>query len=505
MGTANRIAINTFYLYANVSVKLIVSLYVTRVILASLGASDFGIYNVVGGLILMLNFLNTSMAAVTQRFMSYYKGSGDEDKLKSVFNISVVFHILIAIIAGLLMLLLKPVFFEYMLNIPEEKFYDAGILYYCAMLSTIFTIISVPYDAVLNAHENMRYYLCVGFLQSALNLITSFVVAALTDNKLIWYGVMMAAITIIVLIVMRIYCKIKYSECVFSPKKYLKKETALEIAKYSGWELLGHSTSTFLGWGSNIVLNKFFGTVVNAAAGVSNTLSGQLQTLSTNLLKAVNPVIVKLEGAGNRDQMLNATLSSCKLGLLCYIIVAIPCFAECEYILNLWLKEVPPFTVVFCQLLIILRLIEQSVLPLRTSITAIGNIKLLNIFSMLIMVVQITMMIIFFAAGFEPTYWVISMLITSSANALFYLLYLHIMAGFSLKKYIKEIIMPLTLIILVSFFITWIIRIQIDASFIRLIMVVLVSAGIVLTGGYLVFLNNIEKKQVKSVITSLRK
>lgn len=158
MSTTSRIATNTIFLYLNVAVKALVSLYVTRLVLDALGASDYGIYNVVGGLISMLCFLNTSMASVTQRFMNYNQGIGDLLRLKSIFNISIVFHLAIAVIVVVMMVALKPVFFEHMLNIDADKVYAASCLYYFAMVSTAFTIMTVPYDAVLNSHENMRYY-----------------------------------------------------------------------------------------------------------------------------------------------------------------------------------------------------------------------------------------------------------------------------------------------------------------------------------------------------------
>lgn len=504
MSTTSRIATNTIFLYLNVAVKAFISLYVTRLVLDALGASDYGIYNVVGGLISMLCFLNTSMTAVTQRFMNYNQGIGDLLRLKSIFNISIVFHLAIALIVVVMMVALKPVFFEHMLNIDSDKVYAASCLYYFAMVSTAFTIMTVPYDAVLNSHENMRYYFYVGMVQSALNLLAAIYICNYHGERLIAYGLFMSAIAIITMIIMRVYCKKHYVECVFSPQKYYRKELYTEIFKYSGWELVGHSSATFLGWASFIVINKFFGTVVNAAAGVTNQLSGQLQILSSNLLKAVNPVMVKYESSGNRNKMFQMTIASCKLSLFCLFIVSIPFYAECNYVLHLWLKKVPDNSLLFCQMFIVLRLIEQASLPLKTAIDAIGKVKWLNIYILFSMVLQLGLIYVFFAMGYPPYVWIVIMIIIAFLFSLYKVAYCAYFAGMDWKQYVKEVVfrsvISYALPILASIGITAFF----PSSFLRLIIVLIVSTLTSCGMFYLCGLNAMEKAEVNKLLYKIK-
>lgn len=504
MSTTSRIATNTIFLYLNVAVKALVSLYVTRLVLDALGASDYGIYNVVGGLISMLCFLNTSMASVTQRFMNYNQGIGDLLRLKSIFNISIVFHLAIAVIVVVMMVALKPVFFEHMLNIDADKVYAASCLYYFAMVSTAFTIMTVPYDAVLNSHENMRYYFYVGMVQSALNLLAAIYICNYHGERLIVYGFFMSAIAIITMIIMRVYCKRHYEECVFSPRKYYRKELFTDVFKYSGWEFVGHSSGTFFGWASNIVINKFFGTVVNAAAGISNQLSGQLQVLSSNLMKAVNPVMVKYESSGNRDKMFQMTISSCKLSLFCLFLVSIPFYAECDYILNIWLKSVPKGALLFCQLMVILRLIEQATLPLKTAIDAIGKVKWLNIFILFTGILQICMIYGFFSVGLPPYMWIVAMTIIAFVYSVYKVAYCACFAGMDWKQYVKEVVFRSVISYALPIVVSIAITAFFPSSFFRLIAVLVVSTLFCCTMFYLCGLNAMEKAEVNKLLCKIK-
>jgi hypothetical protein len=201
-------------------ITMFISLYATRLILNSLGASDFGIFNIVGGAIAMLGFLNVAMASATQRFMSYSEGAGDKEKQKSIFNISVILHFFIAIIIGIVLLIAGYFFFHGILNIPVERIHAAQMVYYFMIVSTMLTVMTVPYDAVLNAHENMLYYAVVGIIESVLKLAVALVVVYTLADKLIIYGALMAGISLLVMMIMRVYCHKKYVECEFKPRTY---------------------------------------------------------------------------------------------------------------------------------------------------------------------------------------------------------------------------------------------------------------------------------------------
>ena len=186
--TANRIIKNTGFLYAKMGITMFISLYTTRLILNSLGASDFGIFNIVGGSIAMLGFLNAAMASATQRFMSYSEGEGNKEKQKSIFNVSFILHLVISFIIAILLIIAGYFFFNGILNIPEGRIFAAQVIYASLIVSTMFTVMTVPYDAVMNAHENMKYYAIVGIFESLLKLIVAFICVYSTSDKIIVYG-----------------------------------------------------------------------------------------------------------------------------------------------------------------------------------------------------------------------------------------------------------------------------------------------------------------------------
>lgn len=222
--TANRVIKNTGYLYGKMAITMFISLYTTRLILNSLGASDFGIFNIVGGAIAMLGFLNAAMASATQRFMSYAEGEGDKEKQKYIFNISVVLHIIISAIVAVILFIAGYFFFNGFLNIPMERLDAAKVVYSSLIVSTILTMINVPYDAVMNAHENMRYYAVIGIVESFLKLTVAFVCVHSSGDKLIVYGMLMAAIPLVTLTIMKIYCHRHYEECVINPNDTITKD-----------------------------------------------------------------------------------------------------------------------------------------------------------------------------------------------------------------------------------------------------------------------------------------
>lgn len=229
MSTVNRVIKNTGFLYAKMGITMFISLYTTRLILNSLGASDFGIFNIVGGAIAMLGFLNAAMSSATQRFMSYSEGEGNKKKQKSIFNVSYILHLGISLIAGITLLIAGYFFFNGILNIPQDRIFAAKIVYGSLIISTMFTIMTVPYDATMNAHENMKYYAIVGVLESLLKLIVAFICIYTTFDKLIIYGILMSCIPLITLSIMRIYCHKHYEECIISPRKYWERGLTKEM------------------------------------------------------------------------------------------------------------------------------------------------------------------------------------------------------------------------------------------------------------------------------------
>ncbi len=474
--TANRVIKNTSFLYAKMSITMFISLYTTRLILNSLGASDFGIFNIVGGAIAMLGFLNAAMAGATQRFMSYSEGEGNKEKQKSIFNVSFVLHLGISFVVGIALLIAGYFFFNGILNIPEDRIYAAKVVYGSLIVSTMFTVMTVPYDASMNAHENMKYYAIVGILESLLKLGVALACVYTAFDKLIVYGYLMACIPLITLTIMRVYCHKNYEECVISPKRYWDKGLMKEMTGFAGWNFLGSASSLIGNYGNGLVLNHFWGTLLNAAQGVANQLNGILMVFSNNMLKALNPVITKTEGAGNREKMLEATTTGSKFSFYMLAIFAIPAIAEMPYLLNFWLKNVPQWAVVFAQLQLVRTLIEQTTATLGTSLSAEGRIKRINQITSIINLLPVILIYILFSYECSPIYmYVVNISIFGILLSACKVYFMKSHCGMDYRYYWRNILAPILLTLIPPFICSYLIVNFMERCFPRLILTSIVS------------------------------
>ena len=444
MSTANRVIKNTGFLYAKMGITMFISLYTTRLILNALGASDFGIFNIVGGAIAMLGFLNAAMASATQRFMSYSEGAGDKEKQRKIFNISFVLHFCIAILMGFVLLIAGWFFFNGVLNIDPERIYAAKVVYGSLIVSTVFTVMSVPYDAVLNAHENMLYYSIVGIVESILKLGAALaVVYTAVGDKLVLYGILMACVPLVTLTIMRVYCHKHYIECKIAPKRYFDRNLMKEMTGFAGWNLISTSVIMVSAYGQGIILNSFFGTILNAAQGIAGQMNGQLQVLSSNMLKALNPIMGKSAGANNAELLKKSALLGAKYSTALYMLIAIPVFIQAPYILKLWLKEIPEWTIIFVRFQLLKSFIEFQFVTLPGAIAATGKIKRYTIWNVTFNFLQLPLIYILFKAGLPPYFMYIATIICG--NILVYTAALHFAkqyCEFSLNDYLSYVSLP---------------------------------------------------------------
>jgi len=502
MQPVNRVIKNTGILYAKMGITMFISLYTTRLILNALGASDFGIFNIVGGSIAMLGFLNSSLASATQRFMSFAEGVGNTDRQISIFNVSIVLHFLIAVFMGIVLLVMGYFFFNGILNIPEDRVFEAKMVYFFMIASTMFTIMTVPYDAVLNAHENMLYFSIVGIVESLLKLGVAIVVVFTLTDKLIIYGLLMACISLTIMIIMRIYTHRKYIECIFSPRKYFEKDLMKEMTGFAGWNFLGSASGMISGYGSGIVLNHYYGSIANAANGIAGQLNGQLLVFSNTMQKALNPVIAKSEGAGNRDLMIKATLSGSKFSFLIFAFFSIPFLIETPFILNLWLKNVPEWTIIFCRLMIIYTLTEQITITLGTAISAVGNIKKINISNSILQFSYIITLYVLFRIGFAPYFLYISALLFAIVRDIIKFYFAKIYCEITYNVFFKEVFIRITVVFILTFLIGFIPHIFMEPTIVRIIIVCMFSATTYIALSFL-FAFSIDEKRILTNLIKL--
>lgn len=471
MSTSQRVIKNTGYLYIRLGITMFISLYTTRIILNSLGENDYGIFSLIGSSISILNFFYTTMSDMTQRFISYSEGEGSIDKIKQVFNVSTIIHVSIGIISCILLLIFGYFLFDGILNIQTDRIYAAKVVFASFIISTLFTVVSVPYNAIITAHENMLYFALVGILESVLKLFVAIYIIYSPFDKLIVYGILMACIPIILWIIMGIYCHKHYEECMFHPRRYCNKNMVKQMLSFSGWTFTVNASGGVTFYTAGIILNRFFGAILNTAQGIAIQISGQLMVFANNMLKAINPVIVKCAGEKNLKSMNEISLAGCKYSFFLLAFIAIPFLFEANYILKLWLKIFPEFTVIFCQLQVIRVLIEQLTRSLNTSISAVGKIKGFSVWKTIINIIPLFIAPILFICGYKPYWihivWIICWGILGSAV---HILYAHNKCQLRFQDYTNKVLYPCILITALTCIPGILINIYMEESLFRLML-----------------------------------
>jgi Na+-driven multidrug efflux pump len=500
MQAAHRVAKNTGILYARMLISIVLSLYSTRIILEALGVQDFGIFSLVAGAISMLGFLNASMTISTQRFMSFAEGKGDLEELKSIFNVSSILHFGIALAVSIILIILGFFYFRGILNIPPNRMYAAKAIYYLMIVSTFFTIITVPFDAVLNAHENMFYFAVNGVVESILKLTAALVIINVQDSdRLIIYGFLIMMVSLLVMLSKRIYCKNKYSETKLDFKKYYNKVLFREMSSFAGWNFLPTAILMITNYGMGIILNVFFGSLINAAQGIANQVFSQLTMFSSNLMKALSPVIAKSEGSGDRNRMLRFSSFGAKISFFLSMLFMSPFIIETPFVLKLWLIKIPNYSIIFCRLLLFQALIETILFSLSQSIDAEGNIKNVTIVRSVHNLIYLPFIYGLFYWGFKPVSMYYLMIVKSFLAGVILLYFNKINCGLNIYKYLKDVIFPCFLSLITILLILFLSSYYLIESIVRLFINCFMSLIFSSLSFYYILLNKNEKEILKAL------
>ena len=503
MSTASRVIKNTSYLYLKMGITAFVTLYSTRLMLATLGESDFGLFNVVTGIISMLGFLNLAMANATYRFLSYAEGEGKQEDKKKIFNISIVMHCIIALLTMLLLTIAMYPLFNGILNIEPDRVFAAKAIYVCLIFSVALVVINVPYDAVLNTHENMLYYSLMGIFEALLRLAIVFACIYTSYDKLIFFGILYAAVPIVTLTISKIYCHRHYEECIFAPIKYWDYSTAREMALFSGWSFLIAITDLITFQGMGIVLNHFFGTVINAAQGISNQVKAYLSTFSENMKKALNPVIMKKAGAKEYAVMNAASISGCKFNVLMTLFFTVPFIIEAPYILELWLKDVPQWSMTFCVFQMTMIIITQMAQPLAISIYGMGNIKAFAIWKSVMNILPLAITFICFKCGGSPIWLYIPMIVVwAFCGDIVVVAYAKSFCKLSIIEYIKNVVLPVSGITITMFALGMCVHWGMTEGFLRLTLCFIATSTGMVASTFLFGLSVEERNTIHGIIKS---
>lgn len=455
MQAAKRVAVNTGITYGRMILTVGISLFSTRIVLNALGSVDYGIFNLIAGIIAMLSFLNVAMSASTQRFLSFHQGVKDINMQKKIFTNSLFLHIIIGVLIVIGLEISGLFLFDKFLNIPYNRISAAKNVFHFMSITVFFTVLSVPFTALLNAHENMLTIAIVGIIEVVLKLgIALFLTVALTD-KLIVYGILTACVSVLSMSIFMFYSLRKYPECTIKGLFKIDKLLITELTSFAGWNLFGTLCALGRTQGLAILLNIFFGAVVNAAYGIANQVASQLNFFSVTLLQALNPQIMKSEGANDRMRMLRLSMIASKFGFYLLAFIAIPCIFEMPMILKFWLKNVPEYAIVFCQLILIGTLTNQLTIGVQSGLQATGKIKLYQAIVGTTILMNVPVSYLLLRLGFPSYSVLISFIFIELFACSLRLVFLKNIAGLSLKEYFERVflkeLIPLITIISISY------------------------------------------------------
>ena len=497
-----RIAKNTMYLYVRMLVSLVVQLYTSRVILDALGASDYGIYNVVGGMVTMFAFMSNTMATAAQRFMSYALGRQDMNDLSKTFVVSTIIMWVIAVIVFVLVEIVGIYFLYYQLSIPDNRMVAAFWVFQFSVISLFVTIISVPYNAALIAHERVSAFAGFGLVDIFLRLGVAILLIFLSGSvdRLIVYSGLLMFISILLRVMYTVYCKRHFEEC--SGNKYsYDKGKGKQMLSFFGWNTIGSLSYVAKEQGVNILINVFFGTIVNAARGITTQVTGTVQGFISNFQLAMNPQITKYYAQGDFSNLFNLVQRGAKFSLLLYFFLALPLFLDLDYILNLWLVDVPEHTLFFIRLTFILMIIESLSSPVITCLLAVGKVKWYQIIVGGLLILNLPISGIALKMGCAPEVTIQVAIVISVLSLIVRLCMLKLYIGFPIFSFASNVILKSLIVIILSTSISYAIYTIIPFyAFPRLLFTCIESWIIALVLTYCVGLNRSEREMVLNMV-----
>lgn len=391
MSDNTRIAKNTIFMYLRMAITMLVGLYTSRVVLRVLGVEDYGLYNVIGGIIALFTVLNAALINTTSRFITVSLAKGDTNNTRQIFNMAFLMHLIV----GLLIVILgETVGLWYLHNklvIPEGRNYAAEWLYQFTVISAFLSTLIVPYNATIIAHEKINVYAIIQILDAFLKLAIVVILQYVPFDKLVFYALLMLMVTVFNVVVNYVYCHRHFSEVKFL--LYWSWKTFKEILKFIGWALVGNFSNMFYTQGINLMLNAFCGPAVNAARGIAVQVQGIVAQMANNVQTAINPQIIKTYSTNNIDRMHMLICASSRVCYYLLLLIVMPIMLEAEYILQLWLGIVPEYTVNFLRLTLIASLLDAFINPMFTANLASGK---LNLYYIPISVISFSFMFITF-------------------------------------------------------------------------------------------------------------
>ena len=433
-----RIAKNTLFLYVRMLLIMGVTLYTSRVVLQMLGVEDYGIYNVVGGIVVLFTFVNNAMVTSTQRFSNYELGRGDLVTTQHVFSASVTIHLGIALLTFVLAETAGLWFLERYIQYPADRGWAVTLTYQFTILGTCVNIMRAPYNAAIIAHERMSFYAYISVIEAVFRLLIVYLLTWTAWDRLIFYGVLMFVVLALVLACYYLYCRRSFAVCHYH--FFWDKGLFCELLGFSGWSLFGGIANMGASQGLNILLNLFFGVTVNAAMGIANQVQTAVYSFVGNFQTAFNPQIVKSYASGDRNYFIDLIMRTSKYSYFLLFVISFPLYLCCEEVLSLWLGEVPAHTVSFCRLMILFSLLDALQGPLWVSVQATGKIRDYQILMSVMILTNLPLGYLFLRMGYVPEVVLVIRCLLNLLILFFRLWYLRRLYGFPVWRYLQEVV-----------------------------------------------------------------
>lgn len=494
--TNKRIAQNTVLLYIRMIFLICVQLYTVPIILKTLGIEDYGIFNVVAGIVIMFSFIGSSLASGAQRFIAFEIGKKNQIQLRKVFNTSVTIYTFLGILLFILLEFIGYWFLNFKMNIPNTRLHAANWVFQLSIITFGINLISIPYNALVIAHERMNIFAYITILECILKLITAIILKYIPYDHLIIYSAFICCIALTIRIIYQLYCNKSFNECK-EIKLIYDKKIGKELLMYSSWNMIGALAIISRQQGLNLIINLFFGPILNAAHSIAQQFNGVLTQFINNVYIATRPQITKYYACGEYYKMWNLVFKSSKLAFYLMMLLTIPLLFELPTILALWLHETPPYTIIITKLMIISLLIETLANQIIGAYQAANRIRRYQLMSSTIILSSTP--ISYILLKFIPEYPTIPYCVSIGLSILYIISILWNAKneiGLDLKKYTLDVIIKIILVYVISCIAPYYITLFIPPSLARIIFTIIIGSIFSLIPIWLIGLNKLEKESI---------
>lgn len=476
---SKRIAKNTLLLYFRMLFLMFVNLYASRVILDALGVEDYGIYNVVGGFVAMFSLISAPLSSACSRFLNYEMGKGKKDRIRIVFSTSVTVHVVLALVIAILCEVVGVWYLNTHMVLPPDRLVAATFCFHFSIFNFCTNLITVPYNAAIIANERMKVFAYVSLFEGIAKLLICFLIMVAPFDRLIFYGLLLLLIQLSVRATYQFYCKRQFEECRY--QFVIDRLLIRQMFAYTGWQLIGHTSRVLRTQGVDLLLNSFFGPVLNAAKGVANQVQGTVEGFANNFMVAMNPQITQSYAEGDLKYMFKLIYNGSRYAFFMLLLLSLPIIINADFILSIWLKQVPEYTVIFVQLTLICMLITSLSHTLITAMNATGRIKYFQIVVGGMQLINLPLCYLFLRLGFGAAS-VMGVAVFTELLSLFLRLFMvsSNIRMFSVIEYSRNVILPCFAISLIASILPILLKVTTDysviTSFANLLLTFVVSA-----------------------------